>query len=80
LDAGCASSRMFPAVDIAATRTKRDDLLLASDEAAAIAGIRKSLGSLDTSAALNVALEAMKKSSSNVEFLVAMGKQASTSN
>ena len=80
LDAGCASSRMFPAVDTAATRTKRDDLLLASDEAAAIAGIRKSMGSLDTSAALTVALEAMKKSSSNVEFLVAMGKQASSSN
>jgi hypothetical protein len=38
------------------------------------------MGSLDTSAALTVALEAMRKSSSNVEFLVAVGKQASTSN
>ena len=79
LDGACASSRMFPAVDIQASQTRRDDLLLAADEATAIAGIRKAVAGMEPIAALQIALDGMKKSSSNVEFLVAMGKHSSGS-
>ena len=77
LDGACANSRMFPAIDIQASQTRRDDLLLAASEATAIAGIRKAVAGSEPTAALQIALDGMKKSSSNVEFLVAMGKHSS---
>ena len=70
---------MFPAIDIQASQTRRDDLLLAASEATAIAGIRKAVAGSEPTAALQIALDGMKKSSSNVEFLVAMGKHSSGS-
>jgi transcription termination factor Rho len=67
LDGACANSRMFPAIDIQASQTT------------AIAGIRKAVAGSEPTAALQIALDGMKKSSSNVEFLVAMGKHSSGS-
>jgi len=70
-----AAKRLFPAVDIAYSATRKDDQLRAKDETAAVADIRRALQAQDPSSGLQVVLEAMKASSSNVEFLVTMRKQ-----
>lgn len=70
-----AAARMFPALDIAHSATRKDDQLLAKDEASVVAEIRKALGSAPATAGLGVVLDGMKASSSNVEFLVAMQKK-----
>jgi transcription termination factor Rho len=62
-------------VDIAYSATRKDDQLRAKDETAAVADIRRALQAQDPSSGLQVVLEAMKASSSNVEFLVTMRKQ-----
>jgi transcription termination factor Rho len=66
---------MFPAVDIAHSATRKDDQLLAKDEAAVVADIRRALGSVDSVAGLGVVLDGLSSSASNVEFLVAMHKK-----
>ena len=70
-----AAARMFPALDISHSATRKDDQLLAKDEASAVADIRKALGATSSTAGLGVILEGMKATASNVEFLVAMGKK-----
>lgn len=70
-----AAARMFPALDIAHSATRKDDQLLAKDEAAIVADIRKALGSVESIAGLGVVLGGLTQSSSNVEFLVAMQKK-----
>lgn len=70
-----AAARMFPAIDIAHSATRKDEQLLGKDEASALAGIRKALGSVDATAGLGAVLEGMSSSASNVEFLVAMQKK-----
>jgi transcription termination factor Rho len=66
---------MFPALDISHSATRKDDQLLAKDEAVVVADIRKALGAMSATAGLGVVLEGMKASASNVEFLVAMQKK-----
>jgi transcription termination factor Rho len=70
-----AAQRVFPAVDIAHSATRKDDQLLVKDEVAAIADIRRSLQSHDSSRALTMVIDGIKATASNVEFLVAMRKQ-----
>lgn len=70
-----AAARMFPALDISHSATRKDDQLLAKDEAVVVADIRKALGATSATAGLGVVLEGMKASASNVEFLVAMQKK-----
>lgn len=70
-----AAQRLFPAVDIAHSATRKDDQLLVKDEAAAIADIRRSLQAKDSVQALEALLQGMKSTSTNAEFLVAMRKQ-----
>jgi transcription termination factor Rho len=66
---------MFPALDISHSATRKDDQLLAKDEATVVADIRKALGATSATAGLGVVLEGMKATASNVEFLVAMQKK-----
>jgi transcription termination factor Rho len=70
-----AASRLFPALDIRNSGTKKDELLLAADEARAIAEIRQGVAGLNAEDGLKKILEGMKSSASNVEFLVAMPKK-----
>jgi len=69
-----AASRLFPAVDIRHSGTRKDDQLLSADELRAISEIRQGIGAMDALAGSKSVLEGMKSSASNVEFLVAMPK------
>ena len=75
LSGDAAASRLFPALDIRHSATRRDDQLLSVDEVRAIADIRQGLAAGDSLKGLQSVLEGMKSSASNVEFLVAMPKK-----
>lgn len=75
LSGDAAASRLFPALDMRHSATRRDDQLLSVDEVRAIADIRQELAAGDSLKGLQSLLEGMKSSASNVEFLVAMPKK-----
>ncbi len=64
-----AEKRLYPAVDVAASGTRRDDLLMTPDEYAAVGQLRRGLSSLEPQQALELLLERTRKTSSNAEFL-----------
>ncbi|WP_406249726.1 transcription termination factor Rho [Microbacterium sp. M] len=69
-----ADKRIFPAVDVNASSTRREEMLLSSDEVQITWKLRRALAGLDTQQALEVVLGKLKETHSNVEFLVQMQK------
>nr|WP_280433695.1 transcription termination factor Rho [Nocardia brasiliensis] len=72
LDRAAANRRVFPAVDIAQSSTRHDELLLAPDERATVDTLRRTLSTLDGQQALDLLLEGLRKSETNAEFLAPM--------
>jgi transcription termination factor Rho len=64
-----AEKRLYPAIDVAASGTRRDDLLMTPDEYAAVGQLRRGLSGLEPQAALELLLERTRLVSSNAEFL-----------
>jgi transcription termination factor Rho len=73
LDRTSADRRLFPAVDVHASSTRRDDLLLGADEAAIIGRLRRALHTQNPQQALQALLERLARTSSNAEFLLTAG-------
>ncbi|RCK57242.1 transcription termination factor Rho [Microbacterium sorbitolivorans] len=71
-----ADKRIFPAVDVAASSTRREEMLLSPDEVKITWKLRRALAGMDQQHALGVILEKLKETSSNVEFLVQMQKSS----
>ncbi|MDE0547233.1 transcription termination factor Rho [Microbacterium sp. C7(2022)] len=69
-----ADKRIFPAVDVNASSTRREEMLLSTDEVKITWKLRRALAGLDTQQALEVVLGKLKETQSNVEFLVQMQK------
>ncbi|MCR2764720.1 transcription termination factor Rho [Microbacterium sp. zg.B48] len=69
-----ADKRIFPAVDVNASSTRREEMLLSPDEVKITWKLRRALAGLDTQQALEVVLGKLKETQSNVEFLVQMQK------
>jgi transcription termination factor Rho len=69
-----ADKRIFPAVDINASSTRREEMLLSADEVKITWKLRRALAGLDPQQALEVVLSKLKETGSNVEFLVQMQK------
>ncbi|MFT4214522.1 MAG: transcription termination factor Rho, partial [Microbacterium sp.] len=67
-----ADKRIFPAVDVNASSTRREEMLLSADEVKITWKLRRALAGLDTQQALEVVLGKLKETSSNVEFLYQM--------
>jgi transcription termination factor Rho len=65
LDRATAARRVYPAVDIAQSGTRRDDLLLSPDELAATWSLRRALGDRG----IETLLDGLRKTRSNAEFL-----------
>jgi transcription termination factor Rho len=74
-----ADKRIFPAVDVNASSTRREEMLLSNDEVKITWKLRRALAGLDPQQALEVVLGKLKETSSNVEFLVQMQKSIPTS-
>ncbi|MFF3615247.1 transcription termination factor Rho [Streptomyces sp. NPDC002580] len=69
LDRTSASRRVFPAVDIAPSGTRREELLLPSAELTAVRGLRRVLGTRDGQAGLETLLERLRATPDNAAFL-----------
>ncbi|MGG7463823.1 transcription termination factor Rho [Plantibacter sp. YIM 135347] len=69
-----ADKRIFPAVDVNASSTRREEMLLGADEVKVTWKLRRALAGLDQQQALEVVLGKLKETASNVEFLVQMQK------
>ena len=69
-----ADKRIFPAVDVSASGTRREEMLMGPDEVKVTWKLRRALAGLDTQAALDIVLGKLKETASNVEFLVQMQK------
>jgi transcription termination factor Rho len=69
LDRRSADRRLFPAVDIAQSSTRRDELLLTPAELAATASLRRTLAERDPQQALELLLTGLRQTQTNAEFL-----------
>jgi len=73
LDRRLANKRVFPAINIDATSTRRDDLLLPPEVLHRVWLIRKVLANMDTVEAMETLISKMSKTSNNAEFLATLG-------
>jgi transcription termination factor Rho len=69
-----ADKRIFPAIDAVQSGTRREELLLSREELAIVWKLRRVLSSLDGQQALELLLERLKKSQTNIEFLMQVQK------
>ncbi len=74
LDRRLADKRVFPAIDVIASGTRKEELLLDPVEAPYIWQLRRVLHSLESAAALELLIDRLKKTKSNREFLAAISK------
>jgi transcription termination factor Rho len=72
LDRKLANRRIFPAIDIVSSSTRRDDLLLDKDTAQRMWVLRKHMADMNTEEAMNMLLKHMKGTKDNREFLISM--------
>jgi transcription termination factor Rho len=74
LSRSLADKRIFPAVDVNASGTRREEMLLGAEEVKVTWKLRRALAGLDQQQALEIVLKKMKDTSSNVEFLMQIQK------
>ncbi|MBC6460957.1 transcription termination factor Rho [Actinomadura sp. HBU206391] len=70
LDRSLADKRLFPAVDVNPSGTRRDELLMSAEELELSWRLRRVLSALDSQQALELLLNKLKETSSNAEFLL----------
>ena len=75
-----ADKRIFPAVDVNASSTRREEMLLSPDEVKITWKLRRALAGLDQQQALEAVLGRLKETQSNVEFLMLMQKSMPVAN
>ncbi|GAA3355203.1 MULTISPECIES: transcription termination factor Rho [Saccharopolyspora] len=76
LDRKLADKRLFPAVDVDASSTRKDEILLAPDELTVTHKLRRVLAALDAQQSLELLQERLRKSRTNIEFLMQVAKNA----
>ena len=74
LDRRMADKRIFPAVDVDASGTRKEEILMGSEELNIVWKLRRVLHALEPQQALELLLEKMKGTKSNVEFLMQIQK------
>lgn len=72
LDRRLSNRRIFPAIDLVASSTRRDDLLLERDVLQRMNLLRVYLNDMNTEEAMNELLKRMRGTKSNEEFLASM--------
>ncbi|TFV80237.1 transcription termination factor Rho, partial [Blastococcus sp. CT_GayMR20] len=74
LDRRLADKRVFPAVDVNASGTRKEEILMNPDELAIVIKLRRVLAALEPQQALELLLDKLKKTRNNVEFLMQIQK------
>ena len=75
-----ADKRIFPAVDVVSSGTRKEEILMGAEELNIVWKLRRVLHALEPQAALELLLEKMKGTKSNVEFLMQIQKTTSGPN
>ncbi|MEV0969762.1 transcription termination factor Rho [Microtetraspora glauca] len=74
LNRSLADKRIFPAVDVDASGTRKEEILMSKDELQIVWKLRRVLHALDMQQALELLLEKMRETKSNAEFLLQVQK------
>ncbi|WP_456853090.1 transcription termination factor Rho [Geodermatophilus sp. SYSU D00742] len=74
LDRRLADKRVFPAVDVNASGTRKEEILMSPDELAIVIKLRRVLAALEPQQALELLLDKLKKTRNNIEFLMQIQK------
>ncbi|MDH3606352.1 MAG: transcription termination factor Rho [Acidimicrobiia bacterium] len=74
LDRSLADKRIYPAIDIQASGTRKEELLFDPDELKQVWKLRRVLLALEPAAALELLINKLKDSKSNAEFLAEVAK------
>jgi len=72
LDRKLSNRRIYPAIDIVSSSTRRDDLLLDKEVAQRMWVLRKHMADMNTEEAISLLLKNMKGTKDNMEFLTSM--------
>lgn len=76
LDRKIAERRVFPAVDVNPSGTRKEELLLSPDELAVTHKLHRVLHALDSQQAIDLLLDRLRKTKTNIEFLMQVSKTA----
>ena len=76
LDRNLFQRRIYPAIDIRRSNTRREELLIVADELARIWILRKVLNEMDPVQAMELLTDRLAKAKSNAEFLSTMAKKS----
>nr|WP_232805733.1 transcription termination factor Rho [Glycomyces xiaoerkulensis] len=74
LDRRIAEKRTWPAIDVHASSTRKDDLMMSAEEQAVMLRLRRVLSSLESQQAIDLLLDRLKKTKTNAEFLMQIVK------
>ena len=74
LNRSLSDKRIFPAVDVDASSTRKEEILMSNEELQVVWKLRRVLHALDTQQAIELLLDKMKESKSNAEFLLQVQK------
>jgi transcription termination factor Rho len=78
LDRRLADRRIFPAIDVITSGTRKEELILTQMEAPFVWGLRRILHGVDSpERAMDMLIKGLKQTKSNTEFLTKMAKSAS---
>ncbi|NEE00560.1 transcription termination factor Rho [Phytoactinopolyspora halotolerans] len=69
-----ADKRLYPAIDVDASSTRREEILVSQEELAIMWKLRRVLSALDPQQAIELMLDRLKKTGSNAEFLMTVQK------
>ena len=69
LDRRLADKRVFPAVDVDASGTRKEELLMSKEELAIVWKLRRVMHALDTQQGIELLISKLRETSSNYEFL-----------
>ena len=72
LDRRLADRRVFPAIDVIKSGTRKEELLYHPDELEKIFSLRAAFADLSPIDAMNLLLERLKKTKNNIEFLLTL--------
>jgi transcription termination factor Rho len=74
LDRKIADKRVFPAVDVDQSSTRKEEILLSPDELAVTIKLRRVLHALEPQQAIDLLLDRLRKTRTNIEFLMQIAK------
>jgi dolichol-phosphate mannosyltransferase len=76
LDRNLFDQRIFPAIDINKSGTRRDDLLLSKEDLAATFHLRRTLAQLDNDKAITLLIDRLRNTKTNADFMQIVSRSA----